>query len=74
MVALCCLSLFFIVGGLISIFAHDLAWKINEKMFRAQGIVSQRTPEWDQTSTIMGIIILAFGIWFLLSVMSGKIH
>ena len=59
--------LFLITMGLVSIFKKDWAWGIAEWMLRT--VRPQRTPEWERSSTINGVIMLVYGLVFLLFIL-----
>jgi hypothetical protein len=63
--------LFFIVAGLACLFARDLLWDMTESRHRRQGIVSERTPEWDTRTQISGGVAIVVGIVVLLMVSFG---
>lgn len=50
--------------GLIFIFDKDRAWRIQAWSLRI--VRPQRTPEWETSATIRGVILLIIGFgWFL---------
>jgi hypothetical protein len=69
MVAFCQIAFVFSVlllmigWSLVVIFDKDRAWRIVEPMLRH--VRAQRTPEWERSSTINGIITLIFGLIIL---------
>jgi hypothetical protein len=58
-------GLVLIVLGLISIFAKDLAWEMTEWQNRNRGVQSERTPEWERSTTLGGVITIGAGVFFL---------
>jgi hypothetical protein len=59
------IGLVLIVLGAISIFAKDLAWEMTEWSNRNRGVQSERTPEWETSSTIGGVIAIVAGVFCL---------
>ncbi|HSB67445.1 MAG TPA: hypothetical protein VLD65_12785 [Anaerolineales bacterium] len=62
--------LLMITVGLIYIFRKDWAWWYTERMLRS--VKPQRTREWERNSTMIGVILTAFGLisfLFLLSIL-----
>lgn len=59
------IGLVFIVIGGISVFAKDIAWEWTEWSNRNKGVQSERTPEWENSSTISGVIAIVFGVFCL---------
>jgi hypothetical protein len=56
---------FLVIGwGLVMIFDKDRAWRIVEPVLRH--VRAQRTPEWERSTTINGVIVLVFGLVILL--------
>jgi len=61
-----CSGIVIIVLGLLSIFAQDLVWDFTEWQNRAKGVASERTPEWENATTIGGMIAIVAGIVMLM--------
>ena len=57
-----------ITMGLIYIFKKDLAWRYVEWMLRY--VKPQRTPEWERSATINGIILLVGGVVIIFFILS----
>lgn len=51
-----------ILAGLLQIFARDMAWKSAQASNRRRGAVSERTPEWEISSILQGIMGVLAGI------------
>ncbi len=58
--------------GLIFIFNKDRAWQIQEWSLRI--VRPQRTPEWETSATIRGVILLVFGVGWLLALLYLTFH
>ncbi len=57
---------FFIVAGLACLYARDMLWEFAESRYRRQGIVSERTPEWESRTKVSGVLGIIFGVAVLL--------
>jgi uncharacterized membrane protein len=55
-------GLLLVIYGVVSIFAKDLAWEITEWSNRNRGVQSERTPQWETSSTIGGVISIGAGV------------
>jgi hypothetical protein len=54
-----------IVGGLLQIFARDMAWKSAQWNNKLRGAKSERTTTWEVSSVFQGIMIIFGGIMML---------
>ena len=54
-------AIFFIVLGLLSLFARNLMWSLTEWNNELRGVQSERTDWWDTRMTIQGIVALLLG-------------
>lgn len=57
------IAIFFIINGLVDLFAPDIAWSMaqwNNSMF---GRSSERTPAWESWRIFFGIMSLLFGLF-----------
>lgn len=53
--------------GLVFIFKKDIAWQIQEWSLRI--VRPQRTPEWETSATIRGVIMFVSGLGLLLTIL-----
>ena len=60
--AICVSAILVIVLGLLSLYAKDIMWELTERQNRLKGLVSERTPAWDNATTIGGVIALIVGV------------
>jgi hypothetical protein len=62
------IAIFLFGFGAINLFFKDIAWELQERANRNRGIAdSERTPQWETTTTITGISTIIFSI--LLAIM-----
>ena len=54
-------AIFFIVLGLLNLFAKNLMWSLTEWGNELRGVQSERTDWWDTRMTIQGIVALLLG-------------
>jgi len=54
-------AIFFIVLGLLSLFARNLMWSLTEWGNELRGVQSERTDWWDTRMTIQGVVALLLG-------------
>ena len=54
-------AIFFIVLGLLNLFARNLMWSLTEWGNELRGVQSERTDWWDTRMTIQGIVALLLG-------------
>ena len=56
-----------IISGWIDFFNKDRAWRITARMLGT--VKPQRTPQWERSITINGVVLLGFGtiilVWLL---------
>ena len=57
-----CASVIILLLGLLWVFGKDIAWDIQEWSNSLRGAVSERTPQWENTTTIGGIFFVMLGI------------
>jgi len=60
--------IFTVIYGLVLIFKKDQAWRVVEWTFGT--IKPQRTPQWEHSSTVNGVIVLIFGVTALMFILS----
>lgn len=66
------LTVLMIAFGLIFLFNKDQAWQIQEWSLRI--VRPQRTPEWETSATICGVVLLVFGVGWLLTLLYLIFH
>ena len=54
-------AIFFIVLGLLNLFAKNLMWSLTEWGNELRGVQSERTDWWDTRMSIQGIVALLLG-------------
>lgn len=55
------LGIFLIVLGGVLLFFRNASWRLQEMGNRAEGITSERTPQFDATQIAIGIVLLVVG-------------
>jgi hypothetical protein len=48
--------------GLVCIFGRDLVWELKQFDRRADGLVSERTPEWEGMTAAGGVVAILLGL------------
>ena len=66
------IAVIFILIGLIGIFAKDWAWEWDNFKNRQAGLKSQRTEEWNASSTIGGCLFIIIGVVSLVLIFLTK--
>jgi hypothetical protein len=56
-----CVALPFAIG-ISLIFFRDFWWRIQADLYRARGLLSKRTPSWDITQIILGLLCILLAI------------
>ena len=54
-----------IVVGLVCLYAKDFVWELTERQNRNAGVASERTPQWEQSINISGVISIIVGVFFI---------
>ena len=54
-----------IAVGIFQLCARDASWRLTERSNRARGVPSERTPEWETSNTVTGILIVICGLLLL---------
>jgi hypothetical protein len=67
-----CFSIFFILAGLIALFAKDSAWRWQEFKNRLGGLPAERTDEWEFSRVIGGILFVIIGVISFILLTSGQ--
>lgn len=52
----------FVLVGLVYLFAKDVAWQFTEWRNANRGVASDRTPEWETSATISGVVSILVGL------------
>jgi len=58
-------GLVMIVVGLVCLFAKDIVWELTDWQNRTKGLQSDRTPEWETSINISGVVAIVTGIFFI---------
>jgi hypothetical protein len=61
----------FIVAGVACLFGRDLLWDLTQSRYRADGLVAERTPEWDLRTIAAGVGAIHIGAVVLLIIIFG---
>ncbi len=65
------IAIFLFGFGAINLFFKDIAWDFQERSNQKRGIVhSERTPQWETTTTITGIFTIIFSIVLMIMIYS----
>jgi len=54
-------AVFFIVTGLLCVFARDLMWELTQFNNRTKGVASERTELWDFGTVVDGVAAVILG-------------
>jgi hypothetical protein len=64
-------GVFFLGWGLLCIFAKDMVWDWTVQSRKMEGVVSERTDEWDLMATIGGVVCILLGLFALYTTFNG---
>jgi hypothetical protein len=60
--AMCVSAILLIALGLLSVYGKDIMWELTERQNRLKGLASERTPAWDNATTIGGVMALVIDV------------